>query len=90
MLDLCSALTAICCVSLWFSTSVIHQRLQEANEPARSRLIFNEPLLIRRYLELANDHNWSRVPVIVAYASFVCGVTSFVGFAVLLLAHKQQ
>jgi hypothetical protein len=90
MLDLCTALASICCVILWYCTSVIHRRLQEANEPAPSGLIFNEPRLLRRYLELATDNNWSRAPVVVAYSVFVCGLTSCVGFAALLLAHKLK
>jgi hypothetical protein len=90
MLDLFTSLASICCVVLWYCTSVIRRRLQEAKEPVPSRLIFNEPRLLRRYLELAADHNWSRVPVIVAYSSFVVGLISCVGFAVLLLEHKLK
>jgi hypothetical protein len=90
MLDLCTVLASICCVILWYCTSMIHRRLREANEPTPSGLIFNEPQLLRRYLEIATDNKWSRVPVIVAYFVFVFGLTSCVGFAVLLLAHSRK
>ena len=90
MLDLCSALISIWCVLLWSSTAVIHRRLQEANEPARARFVFNEPRLIRRYLELATDRKWSRVPVIVAYSSFIVGMISSAGYALLMLTHKPK
>jgi hypothetical protein len=90
MLDLCSFLTSVCCLVMWSCTSVIRKRLQEANEPTPSPLIFNGPRLLRRYLLLATQHNWSRFPAIIAYLSLACGLTSFVGFLVLLLAHKPK
>ena len=90
MLDLCTGLASICCVILWHCISVIHRRLRGTNEPASSGLIFNEPRRFRRYVELATDNNWSRAPVIVAYSVFACGLTSSVGFALLLLAHKLK
>jgi hypothetical protein len=82
--DLFTLLGSIFCVALWYSTSMIRGRLQEAKEPVPSRLIFNEPQVIRRYFALAAKYNWSRVPVIVACFSFVgCLISS--GFAILLL-----
>jgi hypothetical protein len=90
MLDLWSSLGSICCVILWRCIFVIHRRLREADEPTRTGLIFSEPRQFRRYWELATDHNWPRVPVVVAYSAFLCGLTSCVGFAVLLLDHKLK
>lgn len=90
MLDLCSALISVSCVLFWFSTSVIHRRLQQANEPARARLVFNEPRLLRRYLELAATNSWSRVPVIIAYSSLAIGLTVVAVYVVLLTAHSPK
>lgn len=90
MLDLCTGLASICCVILWLCVSVIRGRLQWASESAPPWLIFNQFRLFRRYLELATDHHWSRIPVIAACFVFVCGLTSCFGFAVLLLAHRLK
>jgi hypothetical protein len=90
MADLFTCLASSSCLIVWYCTSVIRRRLGEANEPPVSQLIFNGPRLLRRYLELAADHSWSRVPAVVAYVAMGSGVTSCVGFAVLLLAHKLK
>ena len=82
--DLFTLLGSIFYLALHWSTSVIRGRLREVKEPLPSRLIFNEPQVIRRYLALATNYNWSPVQVIVAFFSFVgCLISS--GFAILLL-----
>jgi hypothetical protein len=90
MLDLYTGLASICCVILWCCISVIRRRLQKTDGLPHSQFSFNQARLLRRYWELAIDHKWSQIPVIVACVVFVCGLTSCVTFAVLLLAHTLK
>lgn len=90
MLDLCTVFASICCLIVWYCTSIIRRRMEEANESPVSQLIFNGPRLLRRYLALAADNRWSRFPAVVAYVAMVFAVISCVGFLVLMLTHSPK
>jgi hypothetical protein len=90
MLDLLSTTASVCCVTLWYCISLIGRRVKGVDGLPSSYVIFNQPRLYRRYWKLASDHDWSRIPVLLARAVTLCGLISGAGVAVLLISHTMR
>ena len=87
MLDLSSIPLCICCLIQWYCVSVVCRRPSETDGTTCPWFISNQFRLFKRYLLLASDRHWSRVPVFVACTALFCGLISFVIFTVQLVSH---
>ena len=90
MLDMLSIAVSICYMILWYCISLVCRRLEEVDGLRHPKVILNQWRLYRRYWQLAPDHNWSRIPVVLACTVILCGLISAGGVAALLISQKLK
>ena len=89
MVDILSFAISISSLAFVYFASIIRRRLCEIDGGSGvSLFILNQPRQFRRYLTLARDHRWSRIPVFGACIALLSVLTFSAGIITILISHR--
>lgn len=90
MVDLLGLAVSISSLAFVYFVSLVRRRLCEVDgKSVKSLFLLNQPLHFKRYLTLARDRHWSRVPVVGACLTFLCMLASSAAVITILVSHNR-